>query len=724
MKEGDFTVTVWKQLKYLQKGVSHVQNGTNCQDSVLIFENEDCIVASLADGLGSLKYSEVAAQTATETVCKCFSELNNPLGQFDTKEELAKHILNVVVMNIQNKAIEINLPLNEMDCTLMFVCVLKKTNSAIIGRLGDSAVCVIAEPKSIAVNDGNKSANGTNAILDKDAIDHFDIQILDLDKNNIHGFILSSDGLENELYMKGSDHVNKTAELYFNAWFTSDDPVAVIRERISKLTEIEGTPFDDDISIAILSRSDKKIILPEDPMWLCTCGFRNHLQTTYCQQCHKDFSVLYQNIRFRDYGGKAAFFAKINKKPEEEKRIIGMKSKSVVVKDEAYYPNDDLLNEPETKVSSVVTKAPTSVTPCNGTKSASQSEKYSTQEVQNLSGTEGKDLKITRRETAITSCEKSNNRVTLVSGSKTPLTEPVVKKEFGGTKRQGEIPPKQTTNKKSEIDSTDEVTGKKKQKNSSNSVEETGITKGQADGRNIFKSKKPRYNTEVLKMVGMLMSITLVIGFVIGGIFVKNITSNKMSKLSASVEELTKTVNQYEAELAEKEMEPEVLLPEDFSVLEDGSYYCGALDDLKLPHGFGVLRKDDIYYIGNFDHGKKNGEFLIVDSDRNYWVENYLEDKLIPEDEEDDEALVGSEEENTNNSFSTVQHPQWYETLYVANMREKPGKDNDLVIALKVGTAVYLVDTTEKKADDMYWVHVRTADGYDGWILSEAINRH
>ena len=632
-------MTVWKQLKYMQKGVSHVQNGTNCQDSVLIFENEDCIVASLADGLGSLKYSEVAAQTATETVCKCFSELNNPLGQFDTKEELAKHILNVVVMNIQNKAIEINLPLNEMDCTLMFVCVLKKTNSAIIGRLGDSAVCVVAEPKSIAVNDGNKSANGTNAILDKDAIDHFDIQILDLDKNNIHGFILSSDGLENELYMKGSDHVNKTAELYFNAWFTSDDPVAVIRERISKLTEIEGTPFDDDISIAILSRSDKKIILPEDPMWLCTCGFRNHLQTTYCQQCHKDFSVLYQNIRFRDYGGKAAFFAKINKKPEEEKRIIGMKSKSGVVKDEAYYPNDDLLNEPETK-------------------------------------------------------------------------------------RQGEIPPKQTTNKKSEIDSTDEVTGKKKQKNSSNSVEETGITKGQADGRNISKSKKPRYNTEVLKMVGMLMSITLVIGFVIGGIFVKNITSNKMSKLSASVEELTKTVNQYEAELAEKEMEPEVLLPEDFSVLEDGSYYCGALDDLKLPYGFGVLRKDDIYYIGNFDHGKKNGEFLIVDSDRNYWVENYLEDKLIPEDEEDDEALVGSEEENTNNSFSTEQHPQWYETLYVANMREKPGKDNDLVIALKIGTAVYLVDTTEKKVDDMYWVHVRTEDGYEGWILSEAINRH
>ena len=725
MKEGEFTVTVWKKLGYMQKGVSHVQNDTNCQDSVLLFENEDCIVASLADGLGSLKYSEVAAQTATETVCKCFAELNNPLEKFDTKEDLAQHILNVVVLDIQNKAIEMNISLNEMDCTLMFVCVLKKINSAIIGRLGDSAVCVIAEPKSIAINDGNKSANGTNAILDNDAIDHFDIQILDLDENNIHGFILSSDGLENELYMKGSDHVNKTAELYFNAWFTSDDPVAVIKERISKLTEIEGTPFDDDISIVILSRSDKKIILPEDPMWLCTCGFRNHLQTTYCQKCHKDFSVLYQNIRFRDYGGKAAFFEKINKNPEEEKRIIGMKSKSTAVKDGAYSPNDDLLNEPGTKVTSVVERIPESVNPRIITKLAPQSEKYSTLEVQNLSGIEVKELRTPGKETTTDPCEKSKSRVMPVSGTKTPFTEPVLKKELGDIKGQGIISPKQTTTKKSVLDSTDEVSGKKKQKCSSNSVEDTGISKGQADSKkNIAKSKKTRYNTEALKMIGILMSITLVIGLAIGGIFVKNITSSKVSKLSARVEELTKKVTQYEAELAEKEMEPEVLLPEDFSVLEDGSYYWGTLDDSNLPHRFGILRKDDIYYIGNFDHGKKNGEFSIVDSNGTYRVDNFLEDKLIPEDEDDDKALVGSEEENTDNSFSTALQSQWYETQYVANMRENPGKDNELVIALKVGTAVYLVDTTEKKADDMYWVHVRTEDGYEGWILSEAINRN
>lgn len=33
-------------------------------------------------------------------------------------------------------------------------------------------------------------------------------------------------------------------------------------------------------------------------------------------------------------------------------------------------------------------------------------------------------------------------------------------------------------------------------------------------------------------------------------------------------------------------------------------------------------------------------------------------------------------------------------------------------MALKVGAIVYLVDTTEKKADDMYWSHIRTDKKY------------
>ena len=428
-------MAVWKHLKYLQKGISHVQNGMNCQDSVLIFENEDCIVAALADGLGSLKYSEVAAQTATETVCKCFSERNNLLEQFETEEDLAKHILNETVKNIQEKAIVMGVPLNQMDCTLMFVCVLKNTNYAIIGRLGDSVICVIAYPKSIAINDGNKSANGTNTILDKDAIKNFDIQKIDLDKNNIQGFILSSDGLENELYMKGSDHVNKAAELYFNAWFTSENPVTVIEERISKLTEIEGTPFDDDISIAVLSRADNEIILPEDPKWLCTCGFRNHLQTTYCQQCHKDFSVLYQNIRFRDYGGKAAFFTELNKNPEEEMRIIGMKTKSAVVKQENSVVESDLLKKPQIKSAFEEIKVPVSNITCNDTRTTPQGEKGKVAKDQCLADIETSTKKVDSHGIDTDLYKKTQIKVTMAAGSTNPIEVSGVKKKTSGNKK-------------------------------------------------------------------------------------------------------------------------------------------------------------------------------------------------------------------------------------------------------------------------------------------------
>lgn len=643
MKEGDFNVAGWKKLKYLQKGVSHVQNGTNCQDSVLIFENEDCIVAALADGLGSLKHSEVAAQTATETVCKCFSKLNSPLEQFETKEDLAKHILDAAVMSIQKKAIEMDVPLNEMDCTLMFVCVLKSTNYAIIGRLGDSAVCVIADPKSIAINDGNKSANGTNAILDKDAVEHFEIQILDLDKNNVYGFVLSSDGLENELYMKGSDHVNKTAELYFNAWFTADDPVTVIADRISKLTEIAGTPFDDDISVAVLSRADEAIILPADPKWLCTCGFRNHLQTTYCQQCHKDFSVLYQNIRFRDYGGKAAFFTEINKHPEEELRIIGMKTESPVVKQEKQMVERESLKIPQTKSSFKVIEVPVISIPHNGSGTTPQGERNKLVREQQHIEIESSTKKVASQEMDIDLRQKPQTKATMSAGYTNPTAQMGAKRGAEEAKKQTVIPSKQDVNKKKEAIPSDENYGRERQKNLPPPAEEAENALRQVSGKHTAKTKKPRYDVDALKMMGVLMAITLVIGLIAGGIFVKNITSSEVRKLSNSVDELTEKVSLYETELAEKENQPVVLLPEDFFVLEDGSYYWGTVDDLKLPHGSGILKKDEKYYIGIFDHGKKDGEFSIIDSNGEHYIENYIGDELVPDKEVDRNVPVENE---------------------------------------------------------------------------------
>lgn len=254
-------MAVWKYASYLQKGISHIQNATNCQDSVLIQENDHCVVAALADGLGSLKYSEIAAQTATKTVCELFLGSELPKTVFETEEQkisFKNEFIGVLKQRIIDKAKEMNVSAENMDCTLVFVCISKDYNYAIVGRLGDSAICIIKESGSLAINDSNKSANGTNAILDSDSSERLELYTYNIDAEGVCGFILTSDGLDNELYMKGSTHVNKAAEVYFNAVSTTPDPEKIFAETVGKLTQDEDSPFDDDISIAVISRMDRR----------------------------------------------------------------------------------------------------------------------------------------------------------------------------------------------------------------------------------------------------------------------------------------------------------------------------------------------------------------------------------------------------------------------------------------------------------------------------------
>ena len=317
---------MWKYTSYLKKGVSHEKAGTVCQDSVLIKEDEYCIVAALSDGLGSLKYSDVAANTATETICDFFMTCKDERLIDADKNQLRSQLIGVVTGRIKQKAAEMGVQVPTMDCTLMFVYISKVHDYAIAGRLGDSAVCVIQSDDAVSLNDGNGSANGTCAVLDPDAADHLDLSCWDITKDRIEGFVLTSDGLDNVLYMKGSTHVNKVTEEYFNAIITSSEPQKTIASKIAELTSDEDTPFDDDISIAVISRATNPILFANDPTWLCRCGTRNRLQDTYCIQCKSDFTNLYQNIRFKEYGGKTAFFLEINKHPEKEREIVGVRS--------------------------------------------------------------------------------------------------------------------------------------------------------------------------------------------------------------------------------------------------------------------------------------------------------------------------------------------------------------------------------------------------------------
>ncbi len=97
--------------------------------------------------------------------------------------------------------------LDSMDCTLLFACLFLKQNMAIIGCLGDSALCVIRDDKAPALF-CDSGFIGTRAVLDHDAAEHLQCAVFPLD-GHVKSILLTSDGLENEIYCKGLTHVAK-----------------------------------------------------------------------------------------------------------------------------------------------------------------------------------------------------------------------------------------------------------------------------------------------------------------------------------------------------------------------------------------------------------------------------------------------------------------------------------------------------------------------------------
>ena len=313
----------WKYTHYKQTGKHH----SICQDSVKVRMDSERVIACLCDGLGSLNNSHIAAEVTVNTVIEWFSaaKIGNPknISKKDLKS-LKEDLMNRIRERLRATAEEDNIAIATMDCTLLFVCVFKQHNVALIGNLGDSALCVIRTDGSQLLNDTAFDADGTRAVQDEDAAQHLNLSLLDLGED-VLGFILTSDGLENEIYFKGMDFVAKGAELYFNALLESI-PQKRIQERVTALTDDADSVFYDDISIAVISRADAPVNLEEEPTWLCVCGNNNPLYETFCTACGRDFIDLYKNINFK--GNKTRYFRLLQQHPEQTEKLMAQLRKA------------------------------------------------------------------------------------------------------------------------------------------------------------------------------------------------------------------------------------------------------------------------------------------------------------------------------------------------------------------------------------------------------------
>lgn len=313
-------MSIWKSHSFIRTGSRHLLVSVPCQDFVMVDEN---IGAAISDGVSRSISPEKASQYATKTALEvCRKASQNPLWMQDILSggEDFKRASDSLSEEICRRVKEKLKEYPKAEATLSFVYMLNE-RYAVVGYIGDSAAIVISDGEAEVFTQTRDYGGATESIAHPKAAQLMDIQLIDIKSKNVKAFVLTTDGLEHELYIKGkSPRVLKACENYVNACFEPDSQ-DLIENLLDKVTENEL--FDDDISLAILARD--KITLPHDPTWLCTCQSRTKLPNTYCTNCGADYFTLYRNADTTGFSSVWEYFIYLNNHPEEELRVIGMK---------------------------------------------------------------------------------------------------------------------------------------------------------------------------------------------------------------------------------------------------------------------------------------------------------------------------------------------------------------------------------------------------------------
>ena len=321
-----------------RQGTSHIKYGTPCQDAAWTETTDAAITAALCDGIGSLADSRIAAKTAAKTaaqlVSRRVSEIVSRSGtlilQEDELEQLRREILSACREAIALEAARLGLSDPQMDCTLLLACLTRDGGRVLFGQLGDGAICAMRRDRGVLLrapeNPNRVMSNQTATVLSSDAADWFRLRLYLFEEGGapLDGFLLTTDGLQNEIY-SNVGRVKKQAEWYATLVSGSEpeECAAAIGERWDLLAADESHGFTDDMSLVAVMRPGVVFELPEDVNWLCVCGHRNHLESSRCESCGKDFLRVYKGVNFRAMQiSKRAYFARLNADPQEEVRVL------------------------------------------------------------------------------------------------------------------------------------------------------------------------------------------------------------------------------------------------------------------------------------------------------------------------------------------------------------------------------------------------------------------
>lgn len=164
-------------------------DGIPNQDYINVFENDEFLITTVSDGLGSSKNSLEGAQIACKSV---IYEIQN----FQLSSEL--QILNNKIKENWNKEIELfSNSMSDFRTTNSFIAVFKKQKKIIVGQIGDVLVSIRMDGLFRYLESTSKDFSNETNCLGSGRDENFKLALFEF--GHTFDFLIATDGIADEL---------------------------------------------------------------------------------------------------------------------------------------------------------------------------------------------------------------------------------------------------------------------------------------------------------------------------------------------------------------------------------------------------------------------------------------------------------------------------------------------------------------------------------------------
>jgi hypothetical protein len=251
---------MWQCVGASSRGVSHLRSDLPCQDAYAYrVVSDDCVLAAIADGLGSAAHSEEGAKSATQSALDSLQESLSKKSKFYFKDwkEILLGAFKTAIEKLQQKSKESGVALREYGTTLIIIVIYK--NQVAIGHIGDGAVvalCKKGDVKTVSAPIRGEYANEVMPITSAGALNAIRIFVT----KDINAVAALTDGLQNLCIQ---NNTNEPFIPFFTPFFDaiqkSMDVVASSQELHDFLdSERICAKTDDDKTLLIAGKINSK----------------------------------------------------------------------------------------------------------------------------------------------------------------------------------------------------------------------------------------------------------------------------------------------------------------------------------------------------------------------------------------------------------------------------------------------------------------------------------